>query len=301
MTQKKKQTVPKKLAHHAKRIFVPHKGNHYRPHLIRWQGLSVVLVIIVAVQLVYNLSVTGTLSVLGQESPVTVSELLQDTNNQRTSNGLPALTLNDKLDQAASLKAQNMFSQNYWAHNSPNGTTPWYWFTKVGYSYDRAGENLAKNYPSTAATVAAWMNSPTHRANVLNKYYQDVGFAVMSGTLGGQPTTLVVAEYGQPLSAATASTPATTYGAPVNTTSTNPLASFGSSLGALDNPAAVATLAILAVVGMVALAAHYYRKKLPAAWRKSWRIHHGVYTFGGVVVAAIIVIIASVSSGGGQI
>ncbi|MFS8119533.1 MAG: CAP domain-containing protein, partial [Microcoleus sp.] len=51
-------------------------------------------------------------------------------------------------------------------HVSPTGVQPWVWINDTGYNYDTAGENLAKNYPSTQATVDAWMASPVHRANI---------------------------------------------------------------------------------------------------------------------------------------
>ncbi len=295
VTQKKKQTVlspRQKAIHHAKHLLVPHKGNGYRPHLIRWNGLVAVFVIAVAIQVCYGY-VSG--HILGQESTITVTGLFQDTNAQRVQQGLPPLNLNDKLDQAASLKAKDMFANNYWAHNSPTGVTPWKWFGDVNYQYNKAGENLAKNYATTQATVDAWMASPTHRANLLNADYKDVGFAVMTGTLDGQPTTLVVAEYGEPLTAATAAP--TTYVAPINNASTSPWASFASAIQTL-NPASLAILSILTVVGIVAAAAHHFRKKLPKYWLKSWRVHHGAYTLIGVVIAGVIVIAVS---GGGQI
>jgi len=280
---------------HAKHIFVPHQGNRYRPHLIRPHGLGVVLALALLIQLTYSYATTGQFRVLGAQTAITPTELLQDTNAQRQSAGLSQLKLNDELDKAAYLKAQDMFANNYWAHNSPSGVTPWQWFSEVGYQYNAAGENLAKNYPSAAATVTAWMASPTHRANILNSNYQDVGFAVMSGTLQGQPTTLVVAEYGQPLTSAAAVK--TTYGAPVATGSTGVLASFASAIQTLS-PSSLAILSLFMVVATVGALAHAYRKKLPKAWVKSWRVHHGVYTVIGVIVAGIIVIL---TSGGGQI
>jgi hypothetical protein len=294
VTKKKKQTASTKLIHHTKRLLVPHKANHYRPHLIRVPGLVLVAVLLIAIQVGYGLT-SG--HILGQTAPITSDELLQDSNAERAKDNLPALSLNDKLDQAAYLKAKDMFANNYWAHNSPSGVTPWAWFAAVGYNYDKAGENLAKNYVDTQATVNAWMASPTHRANILNADYKDVGFAVMDGTLNGQPTTLVVAEYGEPVSVATVAGAQTTYEAPINTTSSNPLASFASTIQTL-NPASVAILGILALVGVVAAVAHHFRKKLPKNWVKSWRVHHGAYTLGGVLVAAVVV---TVASGGGQI
>jgi hypothetical protein len=194
-----------------------------------------------------------------------------------------------------------MFAEQYWAHVSPSGIQPWKWFGDVGYNYSFAGENLAKNYPTSQATVDAWMNSPTHRENILNKEYTDVGFAVMDGVLNGQNTTLVVALYGAPavagVQAATAER-ATDFSAPaVATEAPSPVAYFGSALETLS-PVTIAILGLLAVVAIVGVTAHHYRKQLPKAWKKSWRVHHGLYTFVGMIALGVLVIIAT---GGGQI
>lgn len=127
---------------------------------------------------------------------ITPVDLLNQTNQERAAGGLPPLQLNAKLNQSAQLKANNMFAEDYWAHVSPSGIQPWYWFGQAGYGYQYAGENLAKDFDTTAGAIAGWMNSPGHRANIMNTNYVDVGFAVMNGTLVGGQTTLIVAHYG---------------------------------------------------------------------------------------------------------
>lgn len=300
MPQKKKQKQST-IAHHAKRLLVPHKGNNFRPHLIRWQGLSIVLALALIIQVGYGFATTGQFQVLGRASEIAITDLLADTNAQRTQAGLGELTLSSDLDRAAYNKAQDMLANNYWAHTSPQGVTPWKWLSDVGYDYNVAGENLAKNYPTAMATVNAWMDSPTHRANVLGDKYQEVGFAVVDGTMDGKPTTLVVAYYGEPAAVAAVSGAETaapvTFEAPINSTSSTPLAYFGSAIQSLS-PAAVGILGLLGIVGVVAAVAHHYRRKLPKAWQKTWRLHHGAYTLVGVAVFTVIIIAAS---GGGQI
>lgn len=308
MTTKQKQikktvTVRSKIAkpfvsrvrHHARRVLVPHKGNQYRPHLIRAQGLIAVLVIALIAQVMYGFFTTGQLSVLGRVSNIQTVDLLTDTNKEREAQGLSDLTLNDKLSQAAFLKAQNMFAEQYWAHVSPSGIQPWKWFGDVNYNYSYAGENLAKNYPTAGATVAAWMNSATHRENILKGEYSDVGFAVVDGQLNGQSTTLVVALYGAPVTVAAVqgSSSKSTFSAPaVETSRQNPLMYFGSALEALS-PVSIAVLGLLGVVAIVGVAAHHYRKQLPKAWRTSWRVHHGMYTFVGMIALGVLIIIAT--------
>jgi len=287
-----------KVSHHAKRMLVPHKVNGYRPHLIRVHGLVAVLIIAVFAQVAYSITTAGNLQVLGRTSNIQTAELLADTNKEREAQNLGDLKLNDQLSQAAFLKAQDMFANNYWAHTSPSGVEPWKWFGDVSYNYSVAGENLAKNYPTADATVEAWMNSESHRANILNGKYVDVGFAVVDGTLEGRATTLVVAHYGAPVTfaATEGSVLPATFAAPAQQGS-NPIQFFGTALQSVS-PVTIFILALLAVVAIVGVAAHHYRYKLPKAWKKSWRVHHGFYTFIGTLVLGVLIIVAT---GGGQI
>ncbi len=291
-----KPTKHRSLAHHAKRILVPHKGNNYRPHLIRWRGLVLVAVVSLIMQITYGLVTTGQLAVLGSTSNISTGQLLADTNGEREKAGLGDLVSSEQLSQAAFLKAQDMFKNNYWSHTSPKGLTPWYWFAQVGYNYQRAGENLGKNYPRADDTVAAWMNSPTHRANVLDDKYVDVGFAVVDGVLDGRVTTLVVAEYGQPASAGMQIAPIFNVSS-TDTNSRNPLVYFGSAVQALS-PASLGVMGLLLLVAFVAMGAQSYRKKLPKPWRDSWKVHHGAYTLAGVIIVMLLLILAT---GGGQL
>ena len=127
---------------------------------------------------------------------VTKSALENFVNQTRQSVGLSMLSENQKLNQAAQLKAENMTQNNYFAHTSPSGISPWFWFSKAGYNYKYAGENLARDFSSAQATVDAWMNSPTHRDNILNSKYKEIGIGVTEGDLAGIDTTIVVQFFG---------------------------------------------------------------------------------------------------------
>ena len=298
----KKVPLHTRVKSHAKHVLVPHQANDYRPHLIRAHGIVAVFVIALMSQLVYSFVTTGDISILGRESNIRTVDLLADTNAERQKEGLADLTINAQLSDAAFKKAQNMFHEQYWAHVSPSGIQPWRWFGDVGYNYSFAGENLAKNYPSAQATVDAWMGSTTHRQNILKTEYVDVGFAVVDGELNGQPTTLIVAFYGAPVTvaaveAATSERTAGFTASAINNNSTKPLVNFGSALESLS-PVTVAILGLLAVVAIVGVAAHHYRAKLPKAWKTSWRIHHGLYTFFGMITLGVLIIVAT---GGGSI
>jgi hypothetical protein len=205
-----------KIRRHLKHWLVPHKQNDHRPHLIRAHGLAIMAGLIVVVQLANYLSLPAyahTASkgkVLDYATDITPDELLVQTNQERADYGLPPLAMNAELNDSADMKANNMFALDYWAHVSPTGIQPWYWFTKAGYNYSYAGENLAMNFDTTSGVMQGWMNSPGHKANILNPHYVDVGFAVENGTLVGQQTTLVVAHYAAPATSELAAIPLST-------------------------------------------------------------------------------------------
>jgi hypothetical protein len=154
----------------------------------------------VVVGLVFsNLWSVSAKGVLGYATDVSPTGLVNATNNQRIAAGLGSLALNGKLAQAAQAKANDMVARDYWSHNTPDGATPWTFFTAAGYSYANAGENLAYGFDTSDSTVTAWMNSPEHKANVLGSY-TEVGFGIAnSGNYQGTgPETIVVAMYATP-------------------------------------------------------------------------------------------------------
>jgi len=272
---------------------VPHRANQYRPHVVRRYGIVAILVAIIALQGGYNSISHG--NVLGVEAQITPSGLLAATNQARADQHEKPLVMNAELNKAAELKVKNMFDKQYWAHTAPDGTTPWHWFGVAGYHYDSAGENLAKDFTTDSSTVAAWMASPSHRANILNASYQDVGFAVMDSELDGHPTTLIVALYGAPetvaVQGATVSRDTSSVNEPMSL-----MARLGVGLQSMT-PAAVGSVIVLLVATIVALAAHVYRKKLPAHLRRSWYRHHGIYKAIGFASIALIIIFAYGSAG----
>lgn len=302
-TYQKSRRTGMKIRHRTKRrlklALVPHRNNQYRPHLVRRYGMLAVIVSIFALQGSYNMATSGT--VLGTESNIKVEQLARDTNKARADNGLRGLTLNSNLSAAATDKAHDMFKHQYWAHISPDGTTPWHWFEKEGYGYSYAGENLAKNFASSGATMAAWIDSPKHRDNIMNKHYSDVGFAVEDGELDGKPTTLVVALYAAPDDETVLSSHPLQLGGN---------ASAGSVNGALDapvdhgisaatrlgvafeslTPAALLSMMVIIVVAGVAFMTHLYRSKLPMTLRKSWYRHHGIIKAGAMASLCLVVL-----------
>ena len=144
------------------------------------------------------------LNIGGSENNVvlTRAKIIAQTNIQRYDNGtLPPLIENAKLDLAASKKAQDLFAKQYFEHVSPSGVDPGTLVKSVGYEYIVTGENLILgNFTSEAQLVQDWMNSPGHRANILNNRYRDIGVAIVKGTYKGQTVWIGVQEFGLSLS-----------------------------------------------------------------------------------------------------
>ncbi|HEY4964410.1 MAG TPA: CAP domain-containing protein [Candidatus Saccharimonadales bacterium] len=141
-------------------------------------------------------------SVLGSVASFSNSSFLSTTNANRSENNEPGLSLNSALESAAQAKANDMVKNNYWSHNTPSGQTPYSFISAAGYNYQLAGENLAYGFSNAKSVVIGWMNSPEHRANILNKNYQDVGFGVASSPnyIGKGPEVVVVAMYAHAVS-----------------------------------------------------------------------------------------------------
>lgn len=190
--------------------FTPHHTNNHRARVLHSDVLVFYLVLLAVFRLGIHTFHTNVSEVLGYATDIHVEALLSATNSQRQGHGLGPLSLNQQLSAAAAQKAQNMFAENYWAHNSPSGRTPWTFIVASGYKYLVAGENLAKNFSNSQGVVDAWMASPSHRDNMLKPSYRDVGFAVVNGRLGGEETTLVVQMFGSMGAPVAAAPPAAT-------------------------------------------------------------------------------------------
>lgn len=177
-------------------LFLPHSGNNHRSKLLHHKVLVLTIALLFAASLILPILKTTFPEVLGSSVDISTAELLLLTNQKRQELGLAALTLNEELSLAAQLKAKDMFTKNYWAHNAPDGITPWFFIKKAGYEYAYAGENLARGFTHSKDVVDAWMASPSHRENMISKNYQDIGFAFMEGKMNGQETILVVEMFG---------------------------------------------------------------------------------------------------------
>lgn len=213
-----KYQKPQHTTHSKKRYGLHQK--HTKPFKdTYWPYLP--LLLIVGVGFVINVAWAHPASVLGYATDLSATQLLQDTNSDRAQHQETGLALNSQLTAAASAKANDMVTRNYWSHDTPDGSPPWTFVIRSGYHYQKAGENLAYGFSSAEATLNAWMHSPEHRANVLGQDYTDVGFGIASAKdyQGTGPQTIVVAMYGEK-AAGVATTASQPHSTPTNSTTT---------------------------------------------------------------------------------
>ena len=177
-------------------LFFPNHTNNFRAKLLHHKNILLATLLLFFGGLFLSVIRTNYPSILGVSVDISAQKLLLLTNKQRQENNLSPLTLNSKLSLAAAKKAEDMFKQNYWAHNSPDGKTPWVFIRGSGYNYIYAGENLARGFDTADDVVSAWMASSRHRENILSENFKEIGFAVQKGKLDGEETVLVVEEFG---------------------------------------------------------------------------------------------------------
>ena len=130
----------------------------------------------------------------------TAEQIIDLTNVKRAEQGLLPFKQNSLLSSAAQAKSVDMQTNNYWAHYSPQGKSPWNFISAAGYKYIYAGENLARDFNDPQAVINAWMASPTHRSNVLDKNFKEIGVSVSNGSLTGTEGVLVVQMFGSAVS-----------------------------------------------------------------------------------------------------
>lgn len=187
----------KEIYFRLKTLFIPSGDNNYQPLFLRSKFLVWAVVITLTVKIIVIclfLPIPKNLFF----ADITKIDIVNLLNKNRLSHGLNPLTENRKLDEAAYLKAQDMIANGYFSHQSPQGITPWFWFGQVDYKYVYAGENLAVGFADSKNLYEAWYNSPSHRENLLNSKYSEVGSAVARG-FGDNNAVVVVQLFASPL------------------------------------------------------------------------------------------------------
>jgi len=193
MAKKKLKKINlKKLLHIS---FIPSEMNDHRPHAFRHFMLSIYSLGLILSQLSFGII---------QYTPLApnITQLKKDIftniNEQRKQQSKNTLTENSMLTLAAEGKLKDMFAKNYWDHTSPTGEKAWVFINSTGYSYTVAGENLARGFVSAKSMTDAWMESPTHKKNILDKEFTETGIAVGNGIIDGKSATVAVQLFGAP-------------------------------------------------------------------------------------------------------
>ncbi len=189
--------MTKKIISKLRLIFIPCLENNYRPKFLESKFLFYYLLFLLILKFItvsYLIYLPKTIFFADLSS----TSLIKLTNQEREVLGFGPLTENSQLNKAAFLKAQDMIAQDYFAHQSPEGKSPWYWIKSANYDYQYAGENLAIGFLDSEEVYQAWNNSPSHKANLFNPNYQDIGITVLKGDFQGNETYVVVQLFGSP-------------------------------------------------------------------------------------------------------
>jgi hypothetical protein len=238
--------MKKPLLHHLQDYFFPHRRNNNRPNLFSLASVGALVLAVIVFEAGYLVQTKIVFLKTDFLASVLPGALVALTNQDRATGGIPGVTEDPLLDKAAQAAAEDMAAKGYFAHVSPDGKSPWYWLEQVGYHYSYAGENLAVNFTDSSGVEMAWMNSPTHRANIEKPQYTRVGIGTANGMYEGKETTFVVQFFAAP--AAEKLVPARiALATPIpieqTSTSTTPVKVLGSQTVGTDNSGAAAAAA----------------------------------------------------------
>lgn len=179
-----------------KKYIIPHEDNDHAPHLLRIKGFITLLAVIIGL---FSFAAGQLLYISTHDFAAVLSPVLVDlTNMDRETEQLKPLKVNPVLQKAAEMKAKDMAEKGYFTHTSPEGLSPWYWLSQVNYKFTYAGENLAVNFTESADVAKAWMESPSHRNNIMNDKFTEIGIATAEGMYEGKPAIYVVQLFGKP-------------------------------------------------------------------------------------------------------
>jgi len=184
-----------------KKHFIPGPHNDHQPHILRRKAVFLILAFVLIIEFIFLVQMLYIIPYTDIFSAVLSNVLIDLTNSDRLNNNLIALETNPLLETAAKLKAEDMATLGYFSHTSPIGKTPWEWLDEVGYNFRYAGENLAVNFSDSTDVEEAWMNSASHKKNILNNNFTQVGIGTATGIYKNKEAVFVVQFFGRPITA----------------------------------------------------------------------------------------------------
>lgn len=245
------KSVVKRFSRALKHLLTTGEHNNHKPALLTAKAGVLVVGLLIIGFIGFRYIAKQALNqqgFLAEVYPAIVTSLT-NTGRQAIDIRLKPLTYSYTLEAAAQKKAEDMIAKGYFAHQSPDGRQPWDWIKAEGYKYVYAGENLAINFSDSIDVYQAWMNSPGHRANILNPNYTEIGVATKKTYIGGRESIVVVQMFGSPqpgyysmtqklVSVATSTASTTTSQIQITentTTTTSTLAVLGASTESIDS------------------------------------------------------------------
>jgi uncharacterized protein YkwD len=189
------------IKHALKHHFIPQKGNNYHPHVLHLKRAifyGSFLTAIKAFAVVFAVLLPTEAFLAPDVLAAQGQKIIELTNSVRREQGLTELDKNAVLVRSATMKAEDMDTQQYFSHASPDGHRLSYFLKKAGYNYSTAGENLAVGFSNADEVVAAWMKSPTHYSNLIDTDFEQLGVGLVAGSFEGEPTVFVAQHFGTP-------------------------------------------------------------------------------------------------------
>lgn len=184
------------MKQHLKNYLVPGEHNDHTPHLIKPKAIASISLTLLALKIIFGFVVFLVPSLAFAATGITTEDLLECTNRNRIEKNLNELILNSELSKGAQTKLNDMETYDYWSHVNPStGVSPWFFFDNIDYPYVTAGENLAFSFKTSEGVCKGWMDSPTHRANILDPTFQEVGFAVRDVDLGLEGKGILIVQF----------------------------------------------------------------------------------------------------------
>lgn len=172
------------------RFFIASPENDFRPPMLSYRAFLIYGLLLLILRLLLG-------ALPAQSSAVESGTLMALINQERTRRNLASLPAHPALVTAAAAKSQDMIDRDYFAHVDPDGNYVWGRIIAAGYTpYKILGENLAIDFSTSEGMIKAWLDSPTHRANLLHPEFVHQGLTALYGDYQGRYTNLTASLFG---------------------------------------------------------------------------------------------------------